>query len=1252
VNVNSYTAWGGIVGKGDVSLGSYAMGLGSGNSKLRFNYNMASPWTNYVDSTTDVPLAQWAHVAVTYDGVNVRHYINGALDKTTPLSVSFSQGATGMAVGCDPPGTMEYFNGKIDEVRVYSIPLSSAQIAQDYNNRKPLYNTIVQQETLGTDTSWTATVTLNDAQTVNPNSTSLASNAIDPSNAAPDQGTPVSRSHAPLDSGHVLGWRFEDGIGATAFDDQTAANNNGSCTNCPTWSQEGAVGGAYQFDGTNDQVVNNALATPVSGAAVTLSFWAKPMASGHNGGNAWEYDIMVGKSDTGSSSRDLTVGITSANKLRVYAENPSGAYSSTDSTNALTIGQWVQVTATGSASNYCLYLNGTLDTCTTFSSDFYIQRLGVGNSNVTTWTTFYNGFVDEVNLYNRTFSAAEVKTLYNSSAYVYDNYDLGVSPVGLSDGDNETVYPSIDWRNNGTSAAVLNMSFNKNVTSTTTDAVLDYSSYSNDGTLGGGNSSYVPTWTNASTCGNNTGGCYDFDGTNDRIQVLDHSSLNPGTSDFSISFWLKMTAGGDHAILSKRAVCNNASYWDIRTLPSYSIPLAVEFNQDGSGTNYFYVSTDATDLNNGNWHFFSVVRQGTGATLYVNGAFDSSASASGITNISNTANLLMGYDPCVGSDSTLPFAGQMDEVQIYNRALSSAEIASLYNSAKPNYQNLSNTETAIGDLWSANMCFADASGNEGITLASNSVEILGFSTDVSDGGSSATTPTNVGSNVTFTGTYNAASGRQWYLAICKTNAVTAGSDAAPTCDGGNWAISAATNDGAQASVNYTALVGDAESNAWYAFGCDKVASVATCSPVSQGSTNPSPFNVNHAPTFGTLLVGSATGGTGSIVPGSTVYFHLNANGGANGIDDNDADTTQDTVRAYICDSNTTGMSTPGTCTGGTLICSQSTPFDPNSTAFECSSASIAPIPTPHGSVNFKVFVFDSHNFAGTGTTQQSYSVADVAPVVQSYTTNTITPQAGISATTSFTVTVTDNNGGNDVTAVNGLIYNSNTVTLASGDCTANELNCIKTASCLFGTPSGINVTATCGGGSPAPNVLTAWYNINPSTPGVWKAHANPTDQLGTVTNGTDSNAFTVNTLSAVSVSEASIDYSTVAVGGTSDPKTTTLLNAGNIIIDVLIHGDNMTSGGNTIARAQQHWATSGAFTWGTADHALAASDPTPPANADAGCANRSIAVTADHNTMTSSPIYWKLQIPSPTPSGTYNGTNYFLSTANDCTGTD
>ena len=95
--------------------------------------------------------------------------------------------------------------------------------------------------------------------------------------------------------------------------------------------------------------------------------------------------------------------------------------------------------------------------------------------------------------------------------------------------------------------------------------------------------------------------------------------------------------------------------------------------------------------------------------------------------------------------------------------------------------------------------------------------------------STSTSPTNVGSDVTFQATAIDGDGDNYYLAICKTNAITANNNAPPTCTGGSWCVSGSTASASQASCATTTLAAWDTSNPWYAFVCDYHASDSKCS---------------------------------------------------------------------------------------------------------------------------------------------------------------------------------------------------------------------------------------------------------------------------------------------------------------------------------------------------------------------------------------------------------------------------------------
>src|SRR5690606_9033483 len=81
-----------------------------------------------------------------------------------------------------------------------------------------------------------------------------------------------------------------------------------------------------------------------------------------------------------------------------------------------------------------------------------------------------------------------------------------------------------------------------------------------------------------------------------------------------------------------------------------------------------------TPLTVGTWTYVTMVHNGTNDIIYLNGVKANEKSAPGALD-QTTKPLGIGYDPI---DNNYFFNGLLDEVQIYNVALSDAEIAALY----------------------------------------------------------------------------------------------------------------------------------------------------------------------------------------------------------------------------------------------------------------------------------------------------------------------------------------------------------------------------------------------------------------------------------------------------------------------------------------------------------------------------------------------------------------------------------------------
>jgi len=113
-------------------------------------------------------------------------------------------------------------------------------------------------------------------------------------------------------------------------------------------------------------------------------------------------------------------------------------------------------------------------------------------------------------------------------------------------------------------------------------------------------------------------------------------------------------------------------------------------------------------------------------------------------------------------------------------------------------------------------------------------------------------PVLLGNTVTFNATATDINGDTWYLAICKTDAVTGGLP--PTCDGGAYCVSSSTvADGSENTCTWVSTGSGAQN--WYAFACDDS---VTKKCTTTGNTVNSPITVNIKPKTNQTTVNATT----------------------------------------------------------------------------------------------------------------------------------------------------------------------------------------------------------------------------------------------------------------------------------------------------------------------------------------------------------------------------------------------------------
>ena len=87
-----------------------------------------------VDALGPAPLvpSTWTHLAMTWDQTMLRLYVDGAEVATQPATAALTASAGAVRIGGNGVAS-QFFNGLIDEVRIFSDARTPAEIAADMN---------------------------------------------------------------------------------------------------------------------------------------------------------------------------------------------------------------------------------------------------------------------------------------------------------------------------------------------------------------------------------------------------------------------------------------------------------------------------------------------------------------------------------------------------------------------------------------------------------------------------------------------------------------------------------------------------------------------------------------------------------------------------------------------------------------------------------------------------------------------------------------------------------------------------------------------------------------------------------------------------------------------------------------------------------------------------------------------------------------------------------------------------------------
>ena len=201
----------------------------------------------------------------------------------------------------------------------------------------------------------------------------------------------------PGAAGLVGAWSFDEASGASALD-SSGLGNVGTLSGATRTT--GRYGGGLQFDGVNDWVtVADANSLDLT-TGMTVEAWVRPAALG----TVWR--TVVIKEQPGQLVYALYAGTDTASR-------PSGHVFTTDDRgllgpSALPLNTWSHLAMTWDGLTMRLYVNGTQVSTSALTGTVRTSTSPLRMGGNAVWPEWFNGVIDEVRVYNRALSAAEV----------------------------------------------------------------------------------------------------------------------------------------------------------------------------------------------------------------------------------------------------------------------------------------------------------------------------------------------------------------------------------------------------------------------------------------------------------------------------------------------------------------------------------------------------------------------------------------------------------------------------------------------------------------------------------------------------------------------------------------------------------------------------------------------------------------------------------------------------------------------------
>lgn len=344
---------------------------------IRFQFGSSGSSPNLNFNVSIVPDDGWTHIAATVPSGGtgeLRGYINGTLVTTNNTSWGVSDNNTDLTVGVadrvqDGSGLSAFYQGSIDELRLYNRELQSFEISELYASPTRAANVGPNDVSDGLVSRWSM------------DTTDVSSGTI-----VDSEGDNNGSIQGGVETGHV-------GVG---------------------------YGESFRFNGSDGQiqVIDNPSISGLS--SITLSIWLNTDSIGSDQ-TYW----TKGSDSSNSNLEEWFMRLEAAgNLLSEFSDGNNRFRITTD--QILSTGEWYHIVFLLDGNEVRKYINGQLlgsvDMSSSINDDSGPMLIGAQTDSGSS-TQHFNGFLDDARIYNRALNNYEIWQLYNLGRGYYWSED-------------------------------------------------------------------------------------------------------------------------------------------------------------------------------------------------------------------------------------------------------------------------------------------------------------------------------------------------------------------------------------------------------------------------------------------------------------------------------------------------------------------------------------------------------------------------------------------------------------------------------------------------------------------------------------------------------------------------------------------------------------------------------------------------------------------------------------------------------------